>query len=71
MNIKPTDNGQGLNERKVLMNKLFTKIATFVAGTALAVGVGVALGEKGVREARADTYSYTFTEKKFSSNTCP
>ena len=36
------------------MNKLFTKIATFVAGTALAVGVGVAVGSKDVREARAD-----------------
>ena len=46
------------------MNKLFTKIATFVAGTALAVGVGIALGNE-VREAKADevTYQYLFNER--------
>ena len=56
------------------MNKLFTKIATFVAGTALAVGVGVAISDNGVREARAanpgDKVSFLYTtssSKKLST----
>ena len=50
------------------MNKLFTKIATFVAGTALAVGVGVAVGSKDAREARADEVVYTLTPASGSNN---
>ena len=43
------------------MNKLFSKIATLSVGLAMAIGVGVAVGSKGVREARAaepDTNKY-------------
>lgn len=44
------------------MNKLFSKIATLSVGLALAIGVGVAVGSKGVREARADgTANFTLS----------
>ena len=41
------------------MNKLFTKIAALSAGLAMAIGVGVALGQKGVVEAKADDGTWT------------
>ena len=46
----------GIKERrKIFMNKLFTKIGVAIAGIAMAVGVGVAVGSKEVKEAKADT----------------
>lgn len=43
------------------MNKLFTKIASLSVGLAMAVGVGVALGQnKGVQEARAEDLAASF-----------
>ena len=39
------------------MNKLFSKIAALSVGLAMAVGVGVALGHEGVREAKAGELS--------------
>lgn len=43
------------------MNKLFTKIATAFVGMAMAIGVGVAIGNSGVKEANAveSTVSWT------------
>ena len=43
------------------MNKLFSKIAALSVGLAMAVGVGVALGHQGVKEARAADGSYTIS----------
>ena len=40
------------------MNKLFSKIAALSVGLTMAIGVGVALGSKGVRVVRADNYTY-------------
>ena len=37
------------------MNKLFSKIAALSVGLAMAVGVGVAVGQESVKEVRADT----------------
>lgn len=49
------------------MNKLFTKIATLSVGLAMAVGVGVALGQKDYAEAKAvDTTDYL--DKAFTGN---
>lgn len=42
------------------MNKIFTKIASFVLGLGLAVGVGVGVSSNKISEARADT-TYSFT----------
>ena len=45
---------------KEKMNKLFSKVAALSVGLAMAIGVGVAVGSKSVREARADdVVSYT------------
>lgn len=46
------------------MNKLFSKVATLSVGLAMAIGVGVAVGSKGARVARAadpatETFSHT------------
>ena len=51
------------------MNKLFTKIATLSIGLAMAIGVGVAVGGKEARVARAATsYAYyQFTSKAWVS----
>ena len=37
------------------MNKLFSKVATLSVGLAMAIGVGVAVGSKGARVAKADS----------------
>lgn len=42
------------------MNKLLTKITTLFAGTALAVGVGIALSQHEVKEAKADSTTFNF-----------
>ena len=49
------------------MNKLFSKVATLSVGLAMAIGVGVAVGSNGVKEARADNGSVTINSA--SSNT--
>lgn len=43
------------------MNKLFSKVATLSVGLAMAIGVGVALGSKEAKVARADSENYTFS----------
>lgn len=44
------------------MNKLFSKVATLSVGLALAIGVGVAVGSKDAKEARADdTVDFTLS----------
>ena len=43
------------------MNKLFSKVATLSVGLAMAIGVGVAVGSKGARVAKADAPSVTLT----------
>ena len=54
--------GGGLKEKENKnMNKLFTKIAAFSVGLAMAIGVGVAVGSSGAKEARAATESVTFS----------
>lgn len=46
------------------MNKLFTKIASFVLGLGLAVGVGVAVSSKNITEVKAtDSIAYTISAK--------
>ena len=44
------------------MNKLFSKIAALSVGLAMAIGVGVAVGSKGVREARATDVTISATD---------
>ena len=54
------------------MNKLFTKIAASVIGMAMAIGVGVAIGQKVVRDARAadsGTYSIMFETNSTDGST--
>lgn len=48
-------------ERKRKMNKLFSKIATLSVGLAMAIGVGVAVGSKGVVRAKAATAEFTLS----------
>ena len=43
------------------MNKLFSKIAALSVGLAMAVGVGVAVGSKGVKRAEATSYAVAYT----------
>ena len=50
------------------MNKLFSKIATLSVGLAMAIGVGVAVGSKETRVAKADT-TVTFTVGTDSGDT--
>ena len=49
------------------MNKLFSKIATLSVGLAMAVGVGVALGQRGVKPVYAAETTYTNRVYTFSS----
>ena len=44
------------------MNKLFSKIATLSVGLAMAVGVGVALGQRGVQRVVAATDDAVFDQ---------
>ena len=63
------------------MNKLFSKVATLSVGLAMAIGVGVAVGSKEARVARADNYAYSgsshdygdwsYTASKGSGSTTP
>ena len=46
------------------MNKLFSKVATLSVGLAMAIGVGVAVGSKDARVARAEE---TYTDTAFAS----
>ena len=46
------------------MNKLFSKVATLSVGLAMAIGVGVAVGSKAVKEVRAEE---TYTDTAFAS----
>ena len=50
------------------MNKLFSKVATLSVGLAMAIGVGVAVGSKETRVAKADT-TVTFTVGTDSGDT--
>lgn len=43
------------------MNKFFSKIAALSVGLAMAVGAGVAVGSKGVKEVRATSYAIAYT----------
>ena len=47
-------------ERKRKMNKLFSKIAALSVGLAMAIGVGVAIGSKEAKVAKADNQTITF-----------
>lgn len=49
------------------MNKLFTKIAALSAGLAMAIGVGVALGQKGAVEAKAGGATIDLTAQSFTN----
>ena len=49
-------------ERKRKMNKLFSKIATLSVGLAMAIGVGVAIGSKQVKVAKADSINFDISK---------
>ncbi len=61
MFITPTRIELGVKRKEIfIMNKLFTKIAAAFVGIAMAIGVGIAVGNSGVREAKAtETVAYT------------
>ena len=46
------------------MNKLFSKVATLSVGLAMAIGVGVAVGSKAVKEVKADEITATWDASK-------